>query len=231
MDVLHAPDHGHPAATRSRPEIVNARRMARIDNCSRHEYYAPSQRLEMDLKHIPLTGLPSTGLGLEVADQAVWYEPLQKYAVQCRIAEAVSAEVLLLPQEDGCLIRGKIRGRVVLPCNRCMEDTFYDLDHDFDEFEAFPGTSPGDDAPGSADLSPEESLVSMKDGLLFLDLASLLWEEFSLALPDKPLCKADCKGLCPSCGRNLNLGACGCSAESGDERLAVFRNMKVKRQA
>ena len=57
-----------------------------------------------------------------------------------------------------------------------------------------------------------------------------LWEEFSLALPVKPLCRPDCRGLCPECGKNLNEGACGCSRDSGDPRLAALRQLKVKHQ-
>jgi uncharacterized protein len=183
----------------------------------------------MDHKHVPLSGIPASGLSVVVSDQEVWLGPLRRFAMDCRIADAVTAEVMLVPQDSGCLIRGKIRGKVILPCNRCLEDTIVALEHDFDEFEAYP------DADGSAldpdSLMPEESLVTMKDGLLFLDLASLLWEEFSLALPDKPLCRSDCKGLCPSCGHNLNLGQCGCAVESGDSRFEVLRNYKVDRQA
>ena len=183
----------------------------------------------MDHKHVPLSGIPASGLSVVVSDQQVWQEPLRRFAMDCRIADAVTAEVMLVPQDSGCLIRGKIRGKVILPCNRCLEDTIVALEHDFDEFEAYP------DADGPAldsdDLMPEESLVTMKDGLLFLDLASLLWEDYSLALPDKPLCRLDCKGLCPSCGHNLNLGQCGCAAESGDSRFEVLRNYKVDRQA
>ncbi len=183
----------------------------------------------MDLKHVPLSGIPASGLSVVVSDQEVWQAPLRRFAMACRIADAITAEVLLVPQDSGCLIRGRIRGKVVLPCDRCLEDTVFSLDHDFDEFEAYPDADRS--ASDSDDLMPEESLVTMKDGLLFLDLASLLWEEFSLALPDKPLCRPDCKGLCPSCGRSLNHGMCGCVAESGDSRFDALRSYKVKRQA
>ncbi|MGX8717892.1 MAG: DUF177 domain-containing protein, partial [Desulfovibrio sp.] len=69
-----------------------------------------------------------------VSDQEVWQGPLRRFAMDCRIADAVTAEVMLVPQDSGCLIRGKIRGKVILPCNRCLEDTIVALEHDFDEF-------------------------------------------------------------------------------------------------
>jgi uncharacterized protein len=51
-------------------------------------------------------------------------------------------------------------------------------------------------------------------------------EQFYLALPMKPLCVADCKGLCPSCGTNLNKSVCGCQAAWDDPRLAALKALK-----
>ena len=47
------------------------------------------------------------------------------------------------------------------------------------------------------------------------------------ALPVNPLCKTDCKGLCPQCGTNLNNGTCGCIPDEGDPRLAVLRGLTL----
>ena len=184
----------------------------------------------MDLKHIALNEIEPQGRTLTVSDETVWTSPMEKYHLTCRIVEPVVAEVFVLPQEDGCLLRGTIRGVVSMPCNRCMEDTLVVLNQSFDEFEEYPGrdeTEPEEEDP--ADLL-DEDVVTMEGGAPFLDLASLLWEEFSLALPVKPLCRPDCRGLCPACGKNLNEGACGCSRDSGDPRLAALRQLKVKHQ-
>jgi uncharacterized protein len=48
-------------------------------------------------------------------------------------------------------------------------------------------------------------------------------EQFYLSLPMKPLCRADCRGLCPSCGTNLNRGACDCRAGWEDTRFAALK--------
>jgi uncharacterized protein len=45
-----------------------------------------------------------------------------------------------------------------------------------------------------------------------LNLDELVEEDVNLALPTKYLCKDDCKGLCSSCGKNLNNGQCDCKA-------------------
>jgi uncharacterized protein len=59
-----------------------------------------------------------------------------------------------------------------------------------------------------------------------IDLNELLREQFYLALPMKPLCQEGCKGLCPHCGTNLNAGACACTVERTDPRLAVLKTLK-----
>ena len=58
-----------------------------------------------------------------------------------------------------------------------------------------------------------------------LDLADLTMADILLELPYKNLCREDCRGLCPMCGKNLNEGLCGCSRQSVDPRLEVLRQL------
>lgn len=55
-----------------------------------------------------------------------------------------------------------------------------------------------------------------------LDLSDLVMADILLELPYKSLCREDCRGLCPMCGKNLNEGLCGCNRKSVDPRLAVL---------
>ena len=58
-----------------------------------------------------------------------------------------------------------------------------------------------------------------------LDLGELMREQFILALPMKPLCRADCAGLCPVCGMNRNRETCGCQSEWIDPRMEALRRL------
>ena len=58
-----------------------------------------------------------------------------------------------------------------------------------------------------------------------IELDDLLREDILLELPTKFLCKPDCKGLCPQCGKNLNEGKCGCSARQVDPRLEILKKL------
>ena len=60
-----------------------------------------------------------------------------------------------------------------------------------------------------------------------IDLSPFIREQVLLALPMCPLCEASCRGLCPSCGINLNDEACVCISPSGDPRMAFFRSLKL----
>ena len=58
-----------------------------------------------------------------------------------------------------------------------------------------------------------------------LQLDELVLAEMMLELPYKSLCREDCRGLCPLCGKDLNDGLCGCQPETGDPRLQVLKQL------
>lgn len=179
---------------------------------------------------INLHEIAPEGRTLTVDDPTVWSVPLSEFHLPCRVLRPLSAEVFILPQEDGCLIKGRIQGEVALPCTRCAEDSVVTLDQDFEEFEEYPENTPGTsavDAGSGREPLEDVSVIQGENGASVLDLSALLWEEFSLALPIKPLCASDCRGVCPLCGKNLNEGPCGCSSDEGDPRLAALRHLKV----
>jgi uncharacterized protein len=61
-----------------------------------------------------------------------------------------------------------------------------------------------------------------------LDVASLVATETTLALPMKPLCRVDCRGLCAVCGGNKNLNPCECAERAPDPRLAALKQIVVR---
>lgn len=52
-------------------------------------------------------------------------------------------------------------------------------------------------------------------------------QSLHLALPVKPLCRPDCKGLCPTCGKNLNGGSCACVPEAEDSPFTKLKDLKL----
>lgn len=179
---------------------------------------------------ISLHDLPPGGKEFSLDDQAVWQQPLQEFEMECRISKPLRAHLTILPADGGWLVRGTLAGEVVLPCNRCAEDAVAELTAAFEEFEELPEKEEGIPVSGGAGpdaAQPSESRIFYERNAPMLDLASICWEEFVLALPVNPLCGPDCKGLCPQCGANLNVAPCSCSRDEGDPRLAVLRGLRL----
>lgn len=198
-------------------------------------------RLQEPAMWIALNTLPPEGSTIVVDDPAVWLGPLAEFGMTCRILTPLRGEVTLLPQSGegmngGCLVRGTLTGKVAVPCNRCAEDTPVEIASRFESFEPVPGMdddfddSAEDDEAGFDD-EVDEAVIRVENGIALINPAALLWEEFLLSLPVKPLCRQDCKGLCPQCGQNRNSGTCACVEEEGDPRLAALRGLIVDKKS
>ncbi|MDE7241694.1 DUF177 domain-containing protein [Desulfovibrio sp.] len=176
---------------------------------------------------VSINDLPPGGKEFTLDDQEIWLGPLKEFHMDCRIERPLAARINVVPTEDGCLVRGRLTGGVVVPCNRCAEDAAVDIDAAIEEFEEIPA----EENAASAEAAPDgASHVVYDRHAPMLDLAAVCWEEFMLALPVAPLCREDCKGLCPRCGTNLNEGQCGCTPDEGDHRMAPLRDLAAKRQ-
>jgi uncharacterized protein len=114
----------------------------------------------------------------------------------------------------GLLVQGIVESQLCLECVRCLE--FFALPITLELEEIFR-------LPGAGASTPDVSYAVGDDG--WLDLAPLLREHAWVAIPMKPLCHADCKGLCPQCGANLNLESCACESAGIDARLAVLKDL------
>lgn len=120
---------------------------------------------------------------------------------------------------------GSVRGRARATCARCLESFSLAIAKDFAFVLAPEKPLIGEIELGTADLM--QSFYAGSE----VDLTPLIYEQVLLTLPTRPLCAEECRGLCPQCGANRNSGDCSCSAEAGDPRLAVLRNLKIDRGA
>jgi uncharacterized protein len=135
---------------------------------------------------------------------------------------------------DGCaeLLGGmlgeiRVKGRldVVMEseCDRCLELAKVPLSGEFDLFYQ---PEPEDAKPGDeVEIGDGESQVGFYQGE-GLELEDVLREQVLLMLPMQRICSEDCKGICPVCGQNRNLAACGCTVKPGDDRWAALKKLK-----
>ncbi|WP_274651581.1 YceD family protein [Paenibacillus humicola] len=111
-------------------------------------------------------------------------------------------------------VGGRLSTEVELACSRCLEPLAYKASADFRET-----FKPASAMNGS---EPEETIPVEEDKV---DLEPFVEETMMLALPFAPLCEESCKGLCHTCGANLNEGGCGCLTDAVDPRFAALKDL------
>ena len=121
-------------------------------------------------------------------------------------------------------LAGRLETTLELSCGRCLEPFRWPIESVFDLRYQPHATKTGD---GEVEVEEDDLTTAFYENDE-IDLGQLMREQFYLALPMKPLCRPDCTGLCPSCGANLNQGACGCRIEWEDPRLAVLKKLNVE---
>jgi uncharacterized protein len=108
-----------------------------------------------------------------------------------------------------------------MACSRCLEPFQFPVDVSFDLRYVPQVENTGE---GEREIVEEDLTTAYyRDGLL--DVTEMLREQFQLALPMKPLCTDDCRGLCPQCGANLNRVTCDCDPRWEDPRLAALKGL------
>jgi uncharacterized protein len=128
----------------------------------------------------------------------------------------------LVREKGGISFSGEIETAATLQCSRCLETSSLPLDLHFDLHYT---VRPEHATRGESRVDEEQVTMTQYDGGR-IDLAALLAEQVYLGLPLKPLCQADCQGLCPQCGTNRNQGTCGCrEARAEDPRLLILKKL------
>lgn len=134
-----------------------------------------------------------------------------RYGISCPVSEPVLAQGVVRNTAGVLLMKGSVTTTIHGICDRCAAEFTRDIDF-----------------PIGVVLVTELASEENEDEWVFplvgdsADLDDIVRTVFVLNLDSKLLCKEDCKGLCPRCGKNLNDGKCTCEKEL-DPRLAALR--------
>jgi uncharacterized protein len=128
------------------------------------------------------------------------------------VPEKVPAEFVVTRANTGTVFTLAFDARLHGPCYRCLGDAVLDVPIRVREYQA---TTPEDDELTTPYVVDDR-----------LDVSGWARDAVALALPDKILCRPDCAGLCPECGKNLNLEPHTHEEEHGDPRWAVLEALK-----
>jgi len=112
--------------------------------------------------------------------------------------------------------QGTLTSRASASCRRCLEPVVTAIHADVRALFAEDPEALED--PDSYPLEPDAKEI---------DLTTAVREELVLAVPQYVLCRDDCRGLCPRCGKDLNAGPCGC-APAADARWSALAAIKEK---
>ena len=140
-----------------------------------------------------------------------------------RVVAPVDLAFEVNKDKDKFRLVGTVKTELELPCSRCLEPYRLPVDAPFD-LRFLPATE-ASTTEVEREVEEEDLETSYyRDDQI--DLNELLREQFYLALPMKPLCREDCRGLCVHCGSNQNTGTCSCATEWVDPRLSVLKALK-----
>jgi uncharacterized protein len=130
----------------------------------------------------------------------------------------------LMRTDNGILVKGTFNTENELTCSRCL-NTFQCPIHLNIEEEYFPTIDLTTGAPLPPPDDPGSFTINENN---ILDLTEAVRQYALLAIPMKPLCSADCAGICPTCGTNLNQTKCNCPPERPDSRWDALRKLALK---
>ncbi len=142
------------------------------------------------------------------------------------LAAPIALRLRVLKDGDKYRLVGRVGSRLRLACCRCLEPYDISVDLPIDLMYLPQRDNVGD---GELEIAEEDlSTAFYRDEQIDFEL--MLREQFQLLLPMKPLCRADCRGLCAACGTNLNSEQCSCDASWHDPRLAALGTLLTDRR-
>ena len=127
----------------------------------------------------------------------------------------VSLEILN-KGERNLQIKGNTEVVLAIPCDRCLEEVDVPISIDFEK-------------EVDMKLDEEERIQALDEQYYIegynLDVDKLVCSEILVSWPSNVLCREDCKGLCNTCGTNLNLKTCDCEPTDLDPRMAQIQEI------
>jgi uncharacterized protein len=158
-----------------------------------------------------ISEIPEEGLDVECK------EPVESDT----ILSPISARLKIMKIGSELVVKGEVVADVKLQCSRCLVDFEHKLsvpvDVAYHPLEELKREERHEIMGGELDMdfySGEE-----------MDLMTLVKEQIVLHMPMKPLCTDLCKGICLTCGNNLNTGDCSCTEKEIDSRFVILKKM------
>lgn len=172
--------------------------------------------------------IPETGRDLSVSSKKEkWFENIIKDSISAEVEDfegRLSAKIS--KYERTIEITGGVYLRLEIICDRCAEKFEYEQQIPFRILL---------EPAKNSDINLGDDAEDLNDDLDFsyyhgdeIDIGDLIRQHILMAQPISHICREDCKGLCPTCGKNLNEGSCKCKVASKESPFSVLKEYKPK---
>jgi len=174
---------------------------------------------------LKLDEIPEEGLDLqwkeEKASLLAYVKSLSR--IDFDFETPLQAEVKIRRAGRSVLMTGKVQTTLRLQCIRCLKEFSYPLSTTFELT-----LHPLKEAPSEeeTELGSEEMESSFFEGGE-IHLSEIACEQIFLEIPYQPVCQEGCKGLCPICGKDLNLSSCECVKEELGSGFSALKKLKL----
>jgi uncharacterized protein len=181
---------------------------------------------------IRLEQIKEDGLTLEFEKPVDTFPVLAEMVAngECEFAAPLRTALRAFRIGDLVEIDGDIETTVRLPCSRCLQPFETPLKSSF----ALTCMQQAVDVMENTEPQQEIELSAEDMGIVYfqgekINLTDAIQEQVVLEFPLRPLCKLDCKGLCPECGADLNEYPCDCEQRPSPGAFAILKNLKLEK--
>lgn len=132
--------------------------------------------------------------------------------------QPISVDISLNKEGTQIFLKASVHTGATFICDRCLSEFSGELDTQYKMYYV--------SDPSEGDRFDPSEVQVISPSLNAIDIAEDVRQTILLAVPLKLLCSEGCRGLCPQCGTNRNLGTCECREENDDPRWEQLKNLK-----
>jgi len=174
---------------------------------------------------LKLDEIPAEGLNLNWAEES---SSLSTYLdnfsqIGFGFEGPLQSEARVWKAGQSVLINGRVQTTLQLQCVRCLKEFSYPISSTF-ELALLPLEKTSSDE--ETELREDDMESNFYQGGE-IHLSEIACEQVFLEIPFKPLCQEECKGLCPTCGKDLNFGSCECVREEFGSGFSALKKLKL----
>jgi uncharacterized protein len=163
--------------------------------------------------------------GTSTRESAEEPEALRLAADLYRFETPVQVHLSVQKSDDEVVLSGRVATQAVATCVRCLGEFEFGIDETLRRVANVVPDKQVTEDTGDPDF------VLLPMSFPVWDLSEALREVVVLALPQNPVCRDDCRGLCPGCGVNLNDGTCSCRRTESQGALLRLSELLERRDS